>query len=74
MTTIRIHNADATEVADIQTVVNAHGFGILVVDGNDLVAVSPDTLNGMGMGAVEKDLLNDVGRHIGVTFTQQRHG
>jgi hypothetical protein len=66
--TISIHNADPSEHGDIQAIVNAHGFGILIAVGNHLEAVSPDALNAGIMAAVENDLLDDVGKHLGVAF------
>jgi hypothetical protein len=69
MTTIRIVNADPAETDDIQAIINGHGFGVLADDGNGgLVAVSPDNLIAKDMGDVEQALLDDVGKHLGVSF------
>jgi hypothetical protein len=68
MTTIQIKNADSSEVDDIQNIVNTHGFGPLVEDGGDWVAVTPDNLNGKGMVDVENDLISEIGKNIGVSF------
>ena len=68
MITVTIKQADVSQRAWIQAIVQEYGFGELVEKDDALVAVRPNPIPPMEMANLELELIDEVGRHIAVIF------